>query len=702
MKKKNPIILLSSAAITLLLASCGNQPDKRLVGIDFDMGNKNYTYSHGDDFFTEFEGIGMMIPDIYACYSDGSKKLLSDTELANVTFTGYQENTLAVQPIVVHYKENNVDVFNTYDVKVVPEGTPIIDVQPVDQIGKYPDAKEFTIKVRNSDDMKYQWLINAGTRVSPEGGLEETYKPLDGITATTDKLTIPSVDCSVSYAKFACDVTSISKNITVRSEPVVYYLTNYDDFVHCAYMGEYAITPGTTLDLSNTPYGSGTISLADNGLDYTFNDVHFKNDEYTAGSLLSHEAFGIINYNNQDENISITFNGENVIDNVLWDDDINAGGTAFNFNFLGADAIEPTITFNGPGTLEIKGGSNALHADCDIVFDLDVKLSGVENRLTKGIICQNFTLKEGRSIDANIGGSIIFTEGSDSTLTLEDNSVINGLIKPGKVKYGGTLTYGIASSGYLKINNATVDLDIVANTDYIATDDQFLNPVVGLRVSNIATEITGSTIDIDITSTNNTKIVGYEATGISTPNLGVDSSTININIDSNAFFNSYAISSANKVIIRNDSKINAEVKTLGYFGGINVSQADSSITISNSQVTLKGSARVAEPDFLFFNVGLKADNYNFDLGDNGFVDIDTVNGLALASKKPGSTVSDPVTPVTGYTPECIDLDALNVTFDKEVEVNLSSYTNGSKYVPVETLYAKGDLSSPISKIRFIK
>lgn len=703
-KENKVLTVLFCTIATAFLAGCGNQPQPqpekaKLTGIDFDMGDKNYTYTHGDDFFAEFDGVGRLIPDIYACYSDGSKKLLSNHELENVTFTGFQQNTIAVQPIVVQYTEEKVTVTNSYKVNVVCEGTPIIDIQPRDQFGRYPEGKSFTIKVRNSQDVKYQWLHNVGTKYEEGKGLIETYGPLEGISATTDTLIIPSTDCLTSYSKFACDVTSISKNITVRSEPVVYFNSNTDEFIHCAYMGEYAITAGSTLDLANTPYGSGTISLAENGLDYTFTNVKFKNDKFVAGIGVGHEAFALTNYNNTDENLSFTFIGENVIDNVLWDDEINSGGTAFNFNFLG-DSVKPTLTFKGPGTLEIIGGTNAIHTDCGIEFDVDLKLRGEEKRLTKGIICRDFTLKENRKIEANLGGAIIFTEGATSTLTLENGSKIIGNINVGKVKNGGTLTFGISSSGYLKCNNATIDLDINVDTDYIAEGSQYVNPLIGINVNNVAAEITGSTIDIDITATNDNEVVVYQVAGISSRNLGVDSSTININIDSDAFLNSYAISAGDQVIIRNNSVINAEVKTLGFFGGINASQEDSSISIQNSKVTIKGSERSEGPG-MFFNVGLKADSYIFDLGDEGFVDIDTVNGFALASNT-GETTKDPATPVPEYEPQKLKLENLNVTFDKEVEVNLSSYYNGASYVTVETLYLKDDLSLEISKIKLTK
>ena len=616
--------------------------------------------------------------------------LLSLTSLVGCNQNGQPSSPSSSDVISTESSPSISDVTSSSE-----EETLKITKQPAEVIEiHYPDGVEFSFEVNKPELVKsYQWQYFDGYEqpepgpfgfgASLEDDLIERWLPLRGIDTTSNKLSIISSDNIATSDTYRCEITDINNNV-IYTDSCEYRVINHGEYKKIAYLGEYAIEPGDTLDLADTPYGKGKISYDENGVDFIFDNVHFCNDFYSVDPRCGGLCFMIETHDNVEPNYSITFKGTNVMTNNYWEDNDNQGGYSFYFGFLGQNK-KPTVTFKGDGNLTIFGGSYSIIAYCNLVIDIDINLLGLPKRLTKGILADQITIKKNRHVNATLGGTLFFVEYSDNkgvncSVTLEENTSIQANIDCGSVSQGNTLVYGIAAAGPVVANKSNIVINVVADLDFFSDRFGGISSCEGLYSANYLVKLNDSNYKFSFKTTQKEDLPEPLCTGImgiSGVGVELDNSNIDIDIDSKYINGSYAIYS-NHTFIKDctlDLFVRAYMQANGICASIKEVDDDSGILdISGSNIRLKVDDINPGQVTGTVDSGLKCGTLKLDLkGEEKIeVDIEGCNAIVVCYE---SSLT-PAEYTEGYVAKYLVLDDYNVTYKANVvspNVNLGNY-----------------------------
>ena len=114
----------------------------------------------------------------------------------------------------------------------------------------YPEGATFHVKVDNPDIvLSHQWYVS--------DSVGKEFK-LDGSSATTDTLIVPSTEWSKSGLMFRC-VIEDNQGHTTYTDPAYLTLANEEEDKTVLFIGEYALEPGDSLNLEDAALGEGTV-----------------------------------------------------------------------------------------------------------------------------------------------------------------------------------------------------------------------------------------------------------------------------------------------------------------------------------------------------------------------------------------------------------------------------------------------------------
>lgn len=220
-------------------------------------------------------------------------------------------------------------------------------VQPQPQTVNYPDPVTFHVEVSDPDRVaSWQWYVT---------DMAEKDHLLDGVTAATDTLKYLATTKYDNGQRFYCQVTDTDGNV-ISSDKAAVTIANSDEVLSLLYVGEYALSPGDSIDLSETNYGTGVISFDQNGRDFTFDHVAMKNDWVSSGSILTLATnVALFGEAHTGDVSTLTLIGENDLDNYYYSEKTNTSGVPLEYYILGAQENQMTCVIDGPGTLAIHG-----------------------------------------------------------------------------------------------------------------------------------------------------------------------------------------------------------------------------------------------------------------------------------------------------------------------------------------------------------
>lgn len=272
-----------------------------------------------------------------------------------------------------------------------------ITQQPEDVEVEYPLGVSFHVEVSDPDQVSsYQWIIS------------DTYSDfvLEGSSASTDTLVIPSTqqDDPDLYAR--CVITGKDGTV-LESESGMLHVTNAEEDKTVLYVGDIAVQPGDTLDLSETDFGSGLITFDADGVTITFENADFSIEGMTYDRTLS-PSLGIFFSRRHRDCQEFFFNliGENVFYNDYFDPDYNAAGVVFNIFFgSGDDEEPPTVCIQGEGSLTLKGGGNSIYSDADLRIDAVVTTEPNGSIYCDAITAQNITIGPNAELSLSCNGT---------------------------------------------------------------------------------------------------------------------------------------------------------------------------------------------------------------------------------------------------------------------------------------------------------
>jgi len=614
-----------------------------------------------------------------------------------------------------------------------PEPTELaITKQPVNVSVAYPDAPSFEVEVNNAKLVKaYDWDVlisnsSGGGGEGPFGDTEDVWERLDGSDCHSSKLTIPFTTAKTGTRTFRCVITDINDK-QIISESCKYTLTNKQDFVPFGNLGQYTIRPGTTLDLSKTEYGKGTISLDSTGKNYTFSNVQFNNQFSRFHSGMTPTAFEIETWNNPADysEYTLTFEGVNTFTNYFWQEEHNEGGCSFYFGFVG-DSIKPTVKMlakDDNSSLTIVGGTFAILAYTNVYIDININITGNPKRLTKGIICDALEIAPNTIINANTGGTLIFTQTEqgfekESNVIINEGCIIRGIFDLGKVSDGSTVFYGISAADNLEINKATIDLDIVSDNEFFSKAEQTIAPVCGLASHRAKTIIKDSDISIKYRDINEPVVAGIVTNnieGISSPYVEIATSDIYINMVGKYGYYGAGITCLYCEIT--DSNVEINIASKGRNTGI-YSQATSTndtagiLKIYNSQVDIICDSEDGPVDErLVPNSAIMCRYPDFRFKGNETINVSAENGFAITviyevvnSKQgdPTEKKTRPYSPVNFDTSMC-SIELFGPAYEWNVDYFKRATLDGELYYfNYEAMYKidGGKLSDQVSKATF--
>ena len=284
-------------------------------------------------------------------------------------------------------------------------------VQPQDVDVAYPEGVSFHVEVDRPEIVtSYQWVCSDGAKLFV----------LDGATASTDTLIVPSTVQNVNDLYYYCIIEDNQGHTTV-SNPATLHITNAEENIPVLYVGEYALCPGDTLDLSETLMGEGIVEYDANGVDMTFTGIDYSN-KYSVCDGTMAPSMGIMFYCRDDYELEYHFHfiGDCVFRDVYFDPEYNAAGVVFNSFFACSDDPNaPTMIIDGNCSLELIGGSTQLYSDANLEINVNLKTVPNGAVFCDGIRGNTVIIDEGAQVQLGVNGTAIHTEGD---LRLEPGS----------------------------------------------------------------------------------------------------------------------------------------------------------------------------------------------------------------------------------------------------------------------------------------
>ena len=560
-----------------------------------------------------------------------------------------------------------------------------VTAQPENVDVEYPAGASFHVEVSDPARVaSYQWIVSDGF----------TDFVLDGETATTDTIVVPSTEQDSNDLYFRCVITDRDGN-TIESEPgVLRNLNRYEDKT-VLYVGDHALEPGQRLDLASTTLGSGTVIFERDGTTITLDNVHLSTAKMTFDTQLSPSlGLFLMRRNGTAQEYRFNLVGENVFEDTFYDPEYNAGGIVLNSFFgSGDDPNPPTVIIGGEGTLTLKGGSYSIYSDADIEIDATLATEPDGEHYCDAITGRSIVIGSGAKLTLNANGTGLRAKGD---LSIGQGATVEIVSVPPRVSVGYTAKSIINADGSISITGATVAIKGAADPE------RFLPYGSGLA-----------------------NFVGIAYLG----NLSVDSSTVTVEMaegdaDGDWFVSCYGISGDGEesaLTMTGASKVFVTVQTpdVPFAGGVTISGAldmgrdcrlEATVVSAGETIGVEADRAIAMDDANLecavsstsddaITFGVVCGGFEFACSKDGYVLHSTAaNGIALAADT-GEHGDFTVKPAAGYTPKMVDIEPPAVIMIPATgEVNVVGTPGYGETIKAETIYNPNDRSAPATEV----
>ena len=567
------------------------------------------------------------------------------------------------------------------------EETIVITSQPQNQIISYPNGTSFSVAVEDPSAIaSYQWIAR-----NPAG--EEFV--LDGRSASTDTLIIPSTRQSQAGMEFFCILTDHKGNQT-RSDAATLMIGNSASDKTVIYVGDYALQMGETLDLSDTTLGSGVISFLKDDTTIILENVQFNNSEMTFDHRFSPAiGFAMVRSNPIDENYTVTINGNNKFVNTYVDEKTGYRGNTFDFIFTDVKLKKnPEVFFKGDGTLTVQGGSTYFRADGSLLFDCFVTTDFFGDNTVNGIIAENVSIVENAYIELIVKGTAIRCSGN---LDVYDSSLIVSSFAP---YTEGTPTMqnviSLLGSGTFVSSHVLISSRVEA-ASFVPYDGKlaYCNAIAILEDGNLIFMDTFCLISMS--TSNNSDLQAVNFNGIFIEN---DSSAIMIQHDSNISIEIitpqvdfvHGIDCHGDFELQDHCVLNIDIQAYKEIVGANI---DGYFSTNESQTTVNVDSLSEDTC-----IGILCGSFSA-YTDSNFYDmkVKADNGIALAVTT-GLTSEVPVNFAPNYNNDKINIAAsLECYLPAHYTISGGSLPSYKRYDTIVTIYDDNNHSAPAEEIR---
>ena len=561
-----------------------------------------------------------------------------------------------------------------------------ITEQPADVSVAYPAGASFHVAVDKPENVaSYQWIVTDGTRTFV----------LDGLTAATDTLVLPSTVFDQPDTEISCIITDLNGNRTYSDVATLFVTNRYEEKL-VLYVGDYALLPGDTLDLSETTLGTGVVTFSADGTDITFDNVKTNSDGVSYDNSLG-ASLGIFfdgrAWNKQEYRMH--FLGDCVIENRFFDESINSGGVVINGYFAcGSDeGNRPTLLIDG--SLTIKGGSDSIYCDSNLEIAADLKTMPLNKNYCRGLVAYSVFIDEGATVDVKSVGPGVYAKGD---LFIEDGATVSIDATPQHLSVGNTESKAVLAVGNINCGDADVTVSVHADPELFIPYGSAIAQMDGIYLGGtLSLKGTRMTVNMDAPAARTAYIGG--ARGISGAPLRAvsleDGAGLNVNLDSDAFPLAEGISpdgftAGGKLVVEGGSRLDVDVRSSGVAIGIDVS-----LPVSVKDAALNVHAASSEGDFTF---GLMAPDISIDVSDYRYgVSLAAEKGIALFAS---NETFDKYQFDPAYEPELIKLagKAAILTPEGGVFSPCGFELNGG-LMPGETVFDPAQPAAPASTVK---
>lgn len=512
----------------------------------------------------------------------------------------------------------------------------------------------------------------------------------DSITGQTKTYVKPSSGYSYNEKTYRCVITDINDN-KIYSDMATLNYSNAKEQMSLLYIGNYALKIGDSLDLSDTPNGTGVITFVSRH-EIKLENVNFVNptnvaSTYETGSV----GLFLYDYNYDEEDFVLNLVGDNSFYNTYWDPSHNAGGIGLNF-YVGGHGVNTNFIVKGSGNLCIAGGTHAIYCPGHLFLETDLILQSVGDHYGTGIYSHKLTMRNGSSIVGSVNGSVVQTKNYvdesgtialNGSVYLEEGSDIDVVVRPQHVSVGGTYCKAFSASDTLSIYKSNVNIILSINPkDFDSKHALSGASVLGGSVSTIIEE---SNLNLLVSVAEGEKDIIFSLYGIMSGDTIISKSNVKITMNTDAV-NGIVGFSTDRTKIQ-DSKVVSEVCGSRRVAAL---QTSNLIEIKNSILRCFSTCFDDGESYGFLCGSMNLDNLSQ-------IEIDSNGGLAFAALL-GSSETE-----IGYDPEYVPtkVDISKFTTIEPVDATISTgsaFTSSGKYNVFETFYSLSDTSKPVSKI----
>ena len=572
--------------------------------------------------------------------------------------------------------------------------------QPVGVSVRYPEGATFSVEVNKPENVaSYQWVMEDSVRQFV----------LDGLTATTKELVLPSTDIDDSDVKIMCIITDLNGNRTY-TDKVDLIITNRDEYRQPLYVGDYALLPGESLDLSTTPLGTGLVSY-DDAHNVTFKDVDISTDGLSFDKALGTSMGVFWDCREGDhEPYFMHFEGDCVFENNYFDPDMNSGGVVINSHFRTTnDPYIRSLTVDVNGSLTVKGGSDAIYADSDITIASDsvITTKPLETNYNTGITGQRVTVEEGAALDITCVGTAISAQ---NDIIIKDDAEINIDYTLQHVTNARTEGKAILAHGNFAAGAAVINVGVHARPEQFEPWGLATDYADGIRCDGYVA-LTGTDMTITMDALEGTGPYAMNFCGIGGELIGVvlnDGAKMTIDIDSDCIFSAAGIMPDNSfagmfcdLIMGEDCELDVTVHASGTVIGLNIPDQ---IILRDAAISVDATTQAG------YAIGIYGHQSSIELTDcdhsvNVTTEAPNDACIAILMEFYDNADASGTDYTEGYGPEILLLKGkAQVLLPEEGEINLFPMNVGSDdsgepiTVLMETVYGPDDHEEPVSSV----
>ena len=459
--------------------------------------------------------------------------------------------------------------------QIIPRDLVKITKQPENCEVNYPDGAMFKVEVDRPENVKsYRWEL----RVEDEAGVKDAIFQLDGSTAKSDTLYIPSTDSDQHVLYFKCYITDVDGTVIVSDEGAL-TIANPLEPKHVLYVHEYALEPGNSIDLSDIDCGSGTITYDENATDIYFENVQFNNKKPKFDSANANST-GIFLKCSEEvqtyDEYTMHFNGNCYLDNEYFDPVNNLAGTTVNAFFAVDDqANYPTLAITGDSPVTLRGGTYCIYTDGALELKTDVNIRPVETNYEAGMRARTVIINEGVTADIKCCGTgILAAKGGD----------IN-IFKGAKVLIDSTLPHiskGFAApnllysdGGFINCTGAEIDIKATSIPEHYLPFRSYVARLCGIMAEGSVTlDDTDVKIEFFTKPAEKSYVSNYNGIECVQGSLMMENdSSIDINVNDPSVFGMCGIVLGRKFIAEPDSRVSIDIRTDGKVTGLWMDEA---------------------------------------------------------------------------------------------------------------------------------